>query len=334
MTCVVGFGDLMLRLSPPNYQRFIQATSFDANYTGAEANVLVPLSLNGVPTQFVTRIPSSPIADAAITALQRYAVGVRHIVRGEGRLGLFYLEKGASQRPSSCIYDRQYSAFTRSCPEEYDWAQIFSGATHFHLTGITPALGGDLPQICLAACQEAKRQGLTVSLDLNFRGSLWTPEQAQATIIPLMSNVDILIGGREDAVKMLNVRVDAATEEIACTKTAEILSQRYPLSHIAFTMRQSTTASENLWKAMLYHDAQSYFSKQYSIHLVDRVGGGDAFSAGLLYAVIHDFSPQHIIEYAAAAGCLKQTIEQDFNLSRTEEIERLVHSDGTARIQR
>ena len=334
MSRVVGFGDFLLRLSPPGYQRFVQAAQFDANYTGAEANVLAGLSMNGVETQFVTRLPSNPIAEAALSFLRKYAVGTDHIARGDGRLGLFYLEKGASQRPSRCIYDRQFSAFTNSSPSDYDWKKIFAGATHFHLSGITPALGGALPEICREACHTAKQMGLTVSLDLNYRATLWSEAEAQAVMIPLLRDVDVLIGGREDAVKMLNVRAGTQDEDLACEQTARLLTDRYDLSCVAFTLRRSMTASENLWRAMLYQNGQSYFSRQYSIHLVDRVGGGDAFSAGLLYGLIHRFDPQHTLEYAAAAGCLKQTIEQDFNLSSAEEIEQLVRSDGTARIQR
>lgn len=334
MSCVVGFGDILLRLSPPGYQRFMQASNFEINYTGAEANVLASLAMNRVDVQFVTRIPTNPIAESALAFLHKYEIGTKYIASGDGRMGLFYLEKGASQRPGRCIYDRQFSAFVNSQPSDYDWERIFSNATHFHLTGITPALGNALPEICLDACRTAKRMGLTVSLDLNYRATLWSPDEAQRVMRSIVPYVDVLIGGREDAIKMLNVRVDAPNERLACEETARILVDRFDLSAVAFTMRQSTTASDHVYGAMLYHGNQSYYSKQYNIHLVDRVGGGDAFSAGLLYGLLHQFDPQHMVEFAAAAGCLKQTIEQDFNLSSAEEIERLVCSENSVRIQR
>lgn len=330
---VVGFGDFLVRLSPPGYQRFLQASSFEACYTGAEANVLASLGLNRVPTEFVTRLPDNLIADAALTSLRRFGVGTGHVVFGGDRMGSFYLEKGASQRPSRLVYDRKFTSLATAVPEDFDWDAILDGATHFHFTGITPALGPHLPAICLEACRKAKRRGLTVSCDLNYRSLLWELERAQKTMRELIPCVDILVGNLWDAVSLLGAAPGdggAGAQEHAA---AELASQ-YGLRLVALTSRTCRSASDNDWSAMLWQNGTAYRSRQYRIHLVDRVGGGDSFTAGLLYAVLQGYDPQHTVEFAAAAGCLKQTIEQDFNLSYAGEIERLASGDDSGRILR
>ena len=340
MKKVVGFGDFLLRLSPPGYLRFLQATTFEINYTGAEANVLVNLALNGIETDFITKLPQNAISAAAISTLKKFGVGTSMIVYGDGRLGSYYLEKGASQRPSQIIYDRKPSAFCDSTLQDYDWQSIFSGADLFHLTGITPALGGALPEISIEACKIAKEMGLIVSCDLNFRSALWTEKEAQKVMKKIIPNVDYVIGNEEDSSKMLGLtpkNVDVQKGIIdsgSYQQVAEEIVETYDCKGVAFTLRESISASENNWSGVYFKDGVTYQSKQYRIHLVDRVGGGDSFSAGLIYSLLNDFDPQTTIEYAVGASCLKQATEMDFNLSTQEEVFRLIGGDGSGRILR
>jgi 2-dehydro-3-deoxygluconokinase len=340
MAKVIGFGDLLVRFSPPGYQRFIQASSFEINYTGAEANVLVNLGLNDVDTEFITRLPDNIISQCALSQLKKYGVGTKHIVFGGERLGAYYLEKGASQRPSRLMYDRKHTGMASATPEDFDWGVIFEGATHFLFSGITPPLGEHLAEICTEACQEAKHRGITIVCDLNYRSLLWNLETAERTMRAFMPFVDILICGREDPQKLLDVAlstVSSADDYIdrnAYRAVAEELVRRYGFQGVAITLRKAISASDNGWSGMFYTNDKAYYSNEFSIHLVDRVGGGDAFTAGLLYALIHQYDPQHAIEFAVAAGCLKQTILQDFNLSDAREIEQLVSGDASGRIQR
>ncbi len=337
---VVGFGDFILRLSPPGYQRFLQATSFDVNYTGAEANVLVSLGLNGIETEFVSRLPSNAIADTAILSLKRFSVGTKFIARGGERIGTFYLERGASQRPSKVVYDRKHTAIAEAKRQDFDWKVIFYGADWFHFTGITPALGENLPEIVEDACIAAAAAGVKISCDLNYRATLWTEEKAQPVMKKLVQYVNVLIGNEEDAAKMLgivpeNTNVTAGELDFSSyASIAEQLSKQYHIEKVAFTLRESTSASENNWSALLYSDNNCYQSRKYRIQLVDRVGGGDSFSAGLVYALKKDWDPQTVIEYATAASCLKQTTEMDFNLSTEAEILNLAKGDKSGRIQR
>ncbi len=337
---VVGFGDFILRLSPPGYQRFLQAACFEVNYTGAEANVLVSLSLNGVDTEFVTRLPANAIADTAVLSLKRFSVGTKFIAHGGERIGTFYLERGASQRPSKVVYDRKHTSIAEAQRENFDWDAIFEGADWFHFTGITPALGEALPEIVEDACQAATSAGLRVSCDLNYRSALWSEEKAQSVMKKLVKYVDVLIGNEEDAAKMLGIvpeNTNIAAGELdfsSYASIAEQLSKQYHIEKVAFTLRESISASENNWSALLYSGNTCYQSRKYNIHLVDRVGGGDSFSAGLIYALKKDWNPQSVIEYATAASCLKQTTEMDFNLSTEEEILNLMKGDKSGRIQR
>lgn len=340
MSKIVGFGDLLVHLSPPGYQRFPQASSFEVVYTGAEANVLVFLAINGVQTEFVTRLPQNAIAECAQMQLKKYGVGVQHVAFGGDRIGTYFLEKGASQRPSRLVYDRKFTSFATAQLEDFDWNTIFVGATHFHFTGITPALSPALPEICARACTEAHKRGIFVSLDLNYRSLLWDLETASLTMRALLPDVDLLICGREDSEKLLGVTpkhrglTGDAVDRDAYAEAAAELSRRYGCPKVAFTLRESLTASDNGWSGLLYTDGNAYCSREYRIHIVDRVGGGDAFTAGLLYADTQGYDPQHTIEFAAAAGCLKHTIEQDFNLSSADEIEQLAAGESSGRIQR
>ena len=340
MKKMVGFGDYMLRLNPAGYLRFMQAKHFEANYTGAEANVCVSLAMMGMDAEFVTRLPDNDIAAAGIAELRKFNVQTGHIATGGDRMGIFYLEKGASQRPSKVIYDRKHTAIATCAYDDFDWDAIFAGATHFHLTGITPALSKTMPQVCIQACQQAKRLDLTISCDLNYRKNLWTQDEAKACMTKIMPYVDILVANEEDAEKVLGIKardtdiISGNLSHEGYVDVAEQICSTYGTKMVAVTLRRSISASENGWSAMLYTNGQAYFSASYMIHLGDRVGGGDSFTAGLLYAVMNDYNPQQAIEYAAAASCLKQTMEYDFNLSTVAEINQLVGGDGSGRVQR
>lgn len=340
MKKVIGFGDYILRLNPQGYLKFIQANNFELFYTGAEANVCTSLSYMGVPTQFVTKLPDNMISECALATLKKFSVGTDHIAFGGERIGLFYLEKGASQRPSKIVYDRKYSSFCDSKPSDYDWETIMQDAGHFHFTGITPALGTNLAEICLEACKKAKELGLTVSCDLNYRKNLWSKSEAKATMEKLLPYVDVLIANEEDAADVLDIHasntdiISGKLDRVGYVEVADKISKKYGIETVAITLRKSISASDNDWSALLYRNGKAYFSKEYRIHIVDRVGGGDSFGAGLIYAIHSGFDPQQIIEYAAAASCLKQTIELDVNLSKPSDILALVCGDGSGRVQR
>lgn len=340
MKKVVGFGDYLLRLNPMGYMKFIQSPNWEANFTGAEANVCVSLACMGVETEFVTRLPDNEISRCGVAALNKYRVKTDHIAQGGDRVGIFYVEKGASQRPSKVIYDRMNSGFTSCETKDYNWDAIFEGAGFFHFTGITPALGQGVAKVCLDACKMAKERGITISCDLNYRKNLWTTAQAKSTMEELLAYVDVLIANEEDAEKVLGISApdtDVMAGQLnkdGYIYVAQQISEKYNIPTVAITLRQSISASDNNWSGLLYTNQTPYFSKEYAVHLVDRVGGGDSFGAGLLYAIGHNYAPQESIEYAVAASCLKQTMEWDVNLSTKEEIMALVNGDGTGRVQR
>lgn len=337
---LIGFGDFMVRLGAPGYLRFLQSEHFDVNYTGAEANVCVSLAMMGVETEFVTRLPDNDIARAGLATLRKYGVGVRHVAFGGERMGVFYVEKGASQRPGKVVYDRKYTSIATAGEDDFDWAAIFDGAERLHVSGITPALSPTMPAVFHRAVREARSRGVVVSCDLNYRKNLWTPEQARACMEPVMPEIDLVIANEEDAEKVLGIR--AAGTDVTAGKldrdgyvdVARQICSRFGVREVAITLRRSISASDNEWAALFYTGGEAHFSRNYAIHIVDRVGGGDSFSAGLLYARMHGFDPQSAIEYAVAASCLKHSIEMDFNLSTVEEIERLMHGDGSGRVQR
>lgn len=340
MKKVVGFGDYLLRLNPMGYLKFIQSPIWEANFTGAEANVCVSLAYMGAETEFVTRLPDNDIAQCGLAALQKYRVKTDHIPCGGDRIGIFYVEKGASQRPSKVTYDRMHSGFTSCRTEDFDWEKIFEGAGFFHFTGITPALGSSVAKVCLDACKMAKVRGITVSCDLNYRKNLWTTEQAKKTMEELLAYVDVLIANEEDAEKVLKIKAsdtDVASGRLnkdGYVSVAKQIFEKYHIPTVAITLRQSISASDNNWSGLLYTGGRPYFSREYAVHLVDRVGGGDSFGAGLIYAMGHGYEPQKCIEYAVAASCLKQTMEWDVNLSTEKEILDLVNGSGSGRVQR
>lgn len=337
---VITFGEIMLRLNPPGYYRFVQANQFEASYAGGEANVAASLSNFGLDAAFVTKVPNHEIGRCAVNAMRQFGVDTSHISYGGSRLGLYYVEKGASQRPSKVIYDRAGSSIAMAEPGDFHWDEIFRGADWFHFTGITPALGGRLPEICLEACKAAKQLGLTVSCDLNYRKKLWSREEASRTMTELISYVDVCISNEEDAKDVFGIEAsdnDVESGQLnrqGYISVAQQLQSRFGVKTVAITLRESLSANDNNWGAMLYHDGQAYFSPTHHIHIVDRVGGGDSFGAGLIYSLLTGKGPQDAINFAAAASCLKHTIEHDVNLVSIEEVDALVAGNSTGRVQR
>lgn len=337
---VVTFGEIMLRLAPEGYYRFVQADRYGAAYGGGEANVAVSLANYGVDAKFVTKLPEHEIGQAGVNALRRFGVDTSDIVRGGSRVGIYFLEKGASQRPSKVIYDRAGSSIAEASAADFDWEKIFDGADWFHFTGITPALGGNLPDICMEAVKAAKKLGLTVSCDLNYRKKLWTREEAGRVMDGLCQHVDVCIANEEDASDVFGIKAedtDVTSGKVnhqGYKSVSRQLSERFGFSKVAITLRESISASDNGWSAMLYTEEGCFFSKKYPIHIVDRVGGGDSFGGGLIYACLQGYGPQETIEFAVAASCLKHTVEGDFNMVSADEVKKLAEGDGSGRVQR
>ena len=337
---IITFGEIMMRLNPESYLRFSQAAKFEATYAGGEANVAVSLANYGMNAAFVSKVPAHDIGQCAVNALRTYGVDTTHMVRGGKRLGLYFVEKGASQRPSKVIYDRADSAIAQAVPADFDWDAIFEGADWFHWTGITPALGGNLPQICLEACKAAKAKGITISCDLNYRNKLWTREEAKKVMSELVKYVDVCIANEEDAKDVFGIQ--AENTDISSGKlnhegyisVARQISEQFGCKQVAITLRSSLSAFDNDWAGMLYSGGQAYFSPTYRIHIVDRVGGGDSFGGGLIYALLTEKAPQDAINFAVAASCLKHSIEHDFNLVSVAEVENLAKGNASGRIQR
>jgi 2-dehydro-3-deoxygluconokinase len=337
---IVTFGEIMLRLQPPHHQRFIQAQSFDAHFGGGEANVAASLALLNHHTYFVTRLPLNEIGQSALNSLRSLGIDTRHVVRGGERLGIYFIEKGASQRPSQVIYDRAYSSFSLSTLTDYDWEAIFQGVDWFHFTGITPALGENLILILNKALEVAKSKNIPVSCDLNYRKKLWSRARANEVMHLLMPYVDVLIANEEDAYDVFNIRAEHSNahqgqlNHEAYIDVAKELINRYHFKQVAITLRTSISATENQWAGLLYVNNQSFFSRQYHLAVVDRVGGGDSFVAGLIHSSLKNFDFKTRIDFAVAASCLKHSIEGDINLSSEEEINRLMSGDGSGRVQR
>lgn len=337
---VVTFGEIMLRLSPPVYQRFVQAESFDVVYGGGEANVAVSLANYGLDSYYVTKVPAHEIGQAAVNSLRRFGVKTDFILRGGDRLGIYFLETGAAQRPSKVIYDRANAAITQVKPGEFDWEHIFEGAKWFHFTGITPALGDNVAEVTLEALKVAKKKGVKVSADLNYRKKLWSPEKANQVMSKLMEYVDVSIGNEEDAEKVFGIKAAASDvttgqlNEEGYREVAKQLADRFGLEKVAITLRESLSASDNNWSALLYDGQNFYRSRTYKIHIVDRVGGGDSFAGGLIYSLLNGKSSAEALEFAVAASCLKHSIFGDFNLVSVAEVETLAQGDASGRVQR
>lgn len=342
MSKVVTFGEVMLRFNPEGFLRIVQAEKFEVNLAGGEANVAVSVANYGVDAAFVTKVPTHEIGDFVIREMRRNGVDTNSILRGGSRLGTFYLEKGASQRPSKVIYDRANSAIAEAAPEEFNWEEILKDATWFHFTGITPALSENMAKACLDAVIAAKKLGVFVSCDLNFRSKLWSKEDANKVMTGLMPYVDLCIANEQDASDVFGINaahtdIDGGTLDYnAYIDVARELTKRFNFKKVAITLRGSISASRNTWAGMLYDGAtdKAEFSRQYDIQIVDRVGGGDSFGGALIYALETKHDDKYSIEFAAAASCLKHTIEHDFNLVSVSEVETLAGGNGSGRVQR
>lgn len=339
---VITFGEILLRLAAPGNTKLFQKDALETSFCGGEANVAVSLAIFGLDSAFVTKLPDSDVGRASVNSLRYFGVDTTEIKYGDGRMGLYYLEKGASQRPSKVIYDRQYSAISLASRMDFDWEEIFKGVDWFHWTGINPALSDDLAEICEDACKVAQRKGITISCDLNYRGKLWSPEKAKKVMQPLMKYVDVCICNEEDADKVLGLKSDGTNVENAelnrggYINIAKTISELYGCKYIATTLRKSYSASRNGWGAMLYDasNIKEFFSREYDIQIVDRVGSGDSFAAGLIYAMTQNMSCQEKIEFATAASCLKHTIEGDYNRTTVEDVMKLVRQGGSGRVER
>ncbi|MFH2000217.1 MAG: sugar kinase [Planctomycetota bacterium] len=330
----------MLRLSPNQGLRFGQGALMDATFGGAESNVAVALANYGLSSRYVTALPEHAIGQAAVNALRSFGVDTSHILRQGERLGIYFLEHGASQRPSKVIYDRAGSSISEIRPGQVDWDAVFNKAGWFHWTGITPALSDSTAATTEEAVKAAHKAGVGISVDLNYRGKLWSKEKAQEAMAPLMQYVDIAIGNEEDFDKVFGIRagetdVDAGELDIqAYHDVARQAMERFDFKMVAITLRESISASDNMWSACLYNGEEFYLSKRYPIHIVDRVGGGDAFTAGLIFSLLSGKSPGEALEFAVAASCLKQTISGDFNLVSAQEIQSLAEGNASGRIRR
>lgn len=337
---IVTFGEIMLRLAPEGYYRFFQNDRMQATFGGGEANVAVSLANFGHESVYVTKLPSHAIGQAAVDSLRAFGVDTKNIVRGGGRVGIYFLEKGASQRGSVCIYDRAHSAIQEASPADFDWKRIFDGADWFHFTGITPALGENLVEICLEACKAAKARGVKISCDLNYRGKLWTRQQAREAMTKLCEYVDVCISNEEDAKDVFGIEAQntdiygGKLDKNGYKSVAKQLASRFGFEKVAITLRSSISASDNDWAGMLFDGEDYYFSKEYHLHIVDRVGGGDSFGGGLIHSLVSGKDSKEAIEFAVAASALKHSVEGDFNRVSVSEVEKLAKGDGSGRVQR
>lgn len=336
----ITFGELMLRLAPEGYYRFVQADRLGATYGGGEANVAVSLANFGTDVGFVSKLPENEIGQAAVNSLRRFGVDTSGIARGGNRIGIYYLEKGASQRPSKVIYDRAGSSFAMSGKEDYDWDKLLDGVTWFHFTGITPALGDNLADVLLDVLPTMKKRGITVSCDLNYRKKLWTRDKAREVMTKLMPYVDVCISNEEDAYDVFGIKAGGTDvtkgnlDKESYKSVAKQLADKFGFSYVAITLRTSISANDNKWAGMLYDGKEYNLSKEYLIHIVDRVGGGDSFGGGLIYALMHVYDSKSAIEFAVAASCLKHSVEGDYNMVTVSEVKALAGGDGSGRVQR
>ncbi len=337
---IVCFGEIMLRLAPEGYLRFFQNDRMQATFGGGEANVAVSLANYGMEASFVTKLPAHAIGQGAVNSLRALGVDTKDIVRGGERVGIYYLEKGASQRGSVCIYDRAYSAIQLAKREDFDWDKIFDGADWFHFTGITPALGANLVDICLDACKAAKAKGITISCDLNYRGKLWTRAEAREAMTKLCEYVDVCISNEEDAKDVFGIEAEntdiygGKLDKEGYKSVAKQLMDKFGFEKVAITLRSSISANDNDWAGMLYDGTDYCFSKEYHLHIVDRVGGGDSFGGGLIYSLLSGKTSQEAIEFAVAASALKHSVEGDYNRVTVSEVEKLAGGDASGRVQR
>ena len=337
---IVTFGEIMLRLAPEGYLRFFQNDTMQATFGGGEANVAVSLANYGMDASFVTKLPAHAIGQGAVNSLRGLGVDTKDIVRGGDRVGIYFLEKGASQRGSVCIYDRAHSAIQEASREDFDWDKIFDGADWFHFTGITPALGANLVDICIDACKAAKAKGVKISCDLNYRGKLWTRAEAREAMTKLCEYVDVCISNEEDAKDVFGIEAEntdiygGKLDKEGYKSVAKQLMDTFKFEKVAITLRSSISANDNDWAGMLYDGENYCFSKEYHLHIVDRVGGGDSFGGGLIYSLLSGKDSQSAIEFAVAASALKHSIEGDYNRVTVSEVEKLAGGDASGRVQR
>ncbi|MCD4734923.1 MAG: sugar kinase [Bacteroidales bacterium] len=340
---IITFGEIMLRLATRDYKRFSQTTNFKASFGGGEANVAVSLSNFGMDTQFVSCIPNNDIGNTCMKELQKHGVGTHHMLRGGDRLGIYFLETGAVNRPGKVIYDRAFSAFSQLEKGMINWDMVFKDATWFHWTGITPAISQSTAEVCLEAIQKANEKGMTVSCDLNYRSKLWKYGKTAREVMPeLVAGCDIILGNEEDAEKTLGIKAKGANVLSGDVKAEEYrpaseqIMKCFPKAKkVVTTLRGSISASHNTWSGVLYDGKTLFKAHEYNItHIVDRIGGGDAFMAGLIYGLITFNDDQKVLNFAAAASCLKHTIHGDFNLVTVEEVEKLMSGDQSGRVVR
>ena len=337
---VVTFGEIMLRLAPEGYYRFVQADTFGATYGGGEANVAVSLANYGFDAKYVTRLPNHEIGQCAINSLRKYGVDTSYIARGGDRIGIYYLEKGASQRPSKVIYDRAGSSIYTATSADFNWDEIFKDVAWFHITGITPALCDNVAELTIEACKKAKEHGVKISCDLKYRNKLWSKEKAGEVMAKICEYVDVCIANEEDAADVFGIKAsdtDVTSGEVnreGYKEVASELTKRFGFEKVAITLRESINANINNWSAMLYDGKDYYFSKRYNMQIVDRVGGGDSFGAGLIAASLEGYDAQSTIEFAVAASCLKHSVEGDFNMVSMDEVLKLAGGDDSGRVQR
>ncbi|MBJ2167726.1 MAG: sugar kinase [Muribaculaceae bacterium] len=340
MSKIVTLGEIMLRLSPAGNRRFVQVDDFDVIWGGGEANVAVSCANYGHDAYFVSKLPEHEIGQAAVNALRRYGVDIRHVARGGKRVGIYYCETGASMRPSKVIYDRAGSAIAEADPEDFDFDAIMEGADWFHWSGITPAISDKAAELTRLACEAAKRHGVMVSVDLNFRKKLWTSEKAQSIMRPLMQYVDVCIGNEEDAELCLGFKPEADVEGGETNAEGykgifRAMAREFGFKYVVSTLRESYSATHNGWKAMIYNGEEFYESKRYDIFpIIDRVGGGDSFSGGLIHGLLTMKSQGEALEFAVAASALKHTIPGDFNLVSAAEVQSLAGGNANGRVQR
>lgn len=340
MAKVVTMGEIMLRLSTPGFERFIQSESFDVCYGGGEANVAVSLANYGHDASFVTKVPNNEIGDCAVAALRKMNVDTTNIARGGERLGIYFLETGASMRASKVVYDRAHSSISTADISDFDFDKIFDGADWFHFTGITPAVSDKAAELTEAALKAAKAKGLTVSVDLNFRKKLWSSEKAQKVMTNLMQYVDVCIGNEEDAEKVLGFKpgnTDVTSGDLELAGYQDIFKQmvdKFGFKYVVSSLRESYSASDNGWSAAIYDGKEFYHSRKYQVRIVDRVGGGDSFAAGLICGLLDGKDMKASLEFAVAASALKHTIPGDFNLVSRAEVDALAGGDGSGRVQR
>lgn len=336
----ITLGEIMLRLTPRNFERLVQTKELELAYGGGEVNVAVALATYGKEAYFVTKLPENELGQGAIHELRRYGVNTHYVCRGGERIGIYYLERGASQRSFKVLYDRAYSAMAEAREKDFDWEAIFRGAEWFHFTGITPALSDKCIEITMEALKAAKKENVMISMDLNYRSKLWDIKKAGKVLSEMAHYCDLLIANEMDAEKLLGIPIDEAYRkegqivDEGYQDIAQKLMEKYKVKYVASTQRENFSASQNGWSALLYEGNKLYKSQKYHMHIVDRVGGGDAFAAGMIYGLSSGMGNQQALEFAAAASCLKHTIEGDFNLVSVEEIEALAKGDRSGRVQR